>query len=61
MAEELEAHSAALTTRLAALAGDAPGLPRVTAALRELGEDQELALRVYAWALLAEHVSDADA
>jgi hypothetical protein len=60
VAEELDAArlSDELTARLAALEGDAAGLPRVEAALRELGEDPELALRVYAWALLAEHVAE---
>ena len=62
VAEELERPglAEALVARLASLEPDAVGLPRVTAALRELGEDPELALRVYAWALLAEHVADAD-
>jgi hypothetical protein len=60
VAEELEPLAAELVSRLAALADEADGLPRVSAALAELGEDPELALRVYAWALLAEHVADAD-
>jgi hypothetical protein len=60
VAEELEPLTAELVTRLAALAAGAAGLPRVSSALGELGEDPELALRVYAWALLAEHVADAD-
>jgi len=46
-----------LRARLRALEPQAEGLPAVTAALRELGEDPELAWRVYAWALLAEHVA----
>lgn len=50
---------AELAARLRALEPDAEGLPAVAAALRELGEDPELAWRVYAWALLAEHVSEA--
>ena len=57
IAEELESLSDELVARLAALTGEAAGLPRVAAALRELGADPELALRIYAWALLAEHVS----
>ena len=59
--EELERPGLAeeLAERLRALGPDATGLPRIEAALRELGEDPELALRVYAWALLAEHVAEA--
>lgn len=48
-----------LSTRLRALEPGAGGLPRVTEALHELDEEPELAWRVYAWALLAEHVSGA--
>lgn len=49
---------AALGARLRALEPHAEGLPAVSGALLELGEDPELAWRIYAWALLAEHVSD---
>lgn len=54
-APELQAQ---LVSRLRELEPDAAGLPAVTEALRRLGEDPELAWRIYAWALLAEHVSD---
>jgi hypothetical protein len=51
---------AELAARLGELEPDAEGLPSVAEALRRLGEDPELAWRVYAWALLAEHVSSDD-
>ena len=47
-----------LMTRLRELEPDAARLPVVAEALRRLGEDPKLAWRVYAWALLAEHVSE---
>ena len=50
---------AQLAARLRELESDAAGLPGVAEALRRLGEDPELAWRVYAWGLLAEHVSEA--
>ena len=48
---------ARLAARLAELEPHAEGLPAVSEALRLLGSDLELAWRVYAWALLAEHVA----
>src|SRR5688500_17856915 len=42
---------ASLVARLRELEPDAEGLPAVAEALRRLGEDPELAWRVYAWAL----------
>ena len=47
-----------LGRRLRALEPDAAGLLGVGRALRELSADPELAWRVYAWALLTEHVAD---
>lgn len=51
---------ARLSAGLRALEAAAAGLPAVADALRELGEDPELAWRIYAWAILAEHVSADD-
>jgi hypothetical protein len=47
---------AQLAASLRELEAQAVGLPAVTEALHVLGVDPELAWRVYAWALLAEHV-----
>ncbi|MCP9487114.1 MAG: hypothetical protein MSC30_14795 [Gaiellaceae bacterium MAG52_C11] len=48
---------AELAARLGELGSQVEGLPAVSEALRLLGSDHELAWRVYAWALLAEHVA----
>ena len=49
---------AELAARLRALEPDAEDLPAIAEALRQLGKDPELAWRIYAWALLTEHVAD---
>ncbi len=51
---------ARLATRLAELELQADALPAVRGALRLLRSDLELAWRVYAWALLAEHMAAED-
>ena len=51
---------AQLASGLAALVPNADGLPTVAEALRLLEADPELAWRLYAWALLAEHVADVE-
>ncbi len=50
---------AQLAVRLAELEPETEGFPVVREALRLLGSDPDLSWRVYAWALLAEHM-DAD-
>jgi hypothetical protein len=59
VAEELATPSrcAELAAGLARLEPQAAGLTSVGEALRLLGSDPDLAWRVYAWALLAEHVA----
>ena len=49
-----------LASGLAGLEPQAAGLPAVGEALRLLRADLELAWRVYAWALLAEHAAGED-
>ena len=54
--------SAQLAARLGELSTPADGLAAVTEALRILTTDLDLAWRIYAWALLAEHIGgDGDA
>jgi hypothetical protein len=62
LAEELDRpeRRAALAAALAGLAGDAAGLPTVTAMLTTLRDDPELAWRTYALALLADELANDD-
>lgn len=57
---DLPDRRAALAAALEQLAGEAAGLPTVTAMLATLRDDPELAWRTYALALLADELADDD-